>query len=201
MEPTLEPGGPITVIRRSQPPAQHVGVLSAVRRSAVAVRFPTDVSFPEYDELLLITGSPGARFIATARFAASEGQIVAFTLLGPWKQLDLRKHARRILDLNVEVRSVLGQSRQDGQVLDISMGGMAVKVQSKPGGNTVEVAMMSGGFTSHLRCDVVSSRAEPSGVILHLRFQQLTPPQLAFVRQLVAAAQDPPEAGQQAASW
>lgn len=191
----------ITVVHRTQPPAQYTGEISASRRTAVAVRFDKAPNLDTPDEMLLIIGPAGARLTATGRFVASQGNVVAFTLLTSWQQLDLRKAPRRALDGMVEVRSVLGQSRQDGYIADISMGGIAVVVATKPGGNAVELKISRDGFTSHVRCRIVSVTTNTESATLHLNYQELSPPQLAFIRQLVASAAPADDGDQRSAAW
>jgi hypothetical protein len=85
------------------------------------------------------------------------------------------------------VRSVLGSSRQEGRLIDVSFGGAAVALDSRPGGSQVEVGLWADGYGARLLCDVVSSNTGPSGeTLLHLRFREPSAPQQAFIRQLVA---------------
>jgi hypothetical protein len=201
VESPAETGMAITVVHRTQPPVQYTGEISASRRTAVAVRFEKAPNLDTPDEMLLIIGPAGARSMATGKFVASQGNVVAFTLLTSWQQLDLRKSPRRALDGMVEVRSVLGQSRQEGYITDISTGGIAVTVRSKPGGNAVELKISRDGFASHIRCRVASVTAGPESVTLHMEYDNLSPPQQAFIRQLVASAAPADEGDQRSAAW
>lgn len=201
VEPLAEPGTPITVVHRTDPPSQYVGEISASRRTALAIRFDQAPDLDTPDDMLLIIGPVGARLTATGRFVASQGNVVAFTLVTSWQHLDLRKSPRRALDGMVEVRSVLGQSRQEGYITDISMGGIAVTVRTKPGGSALELKISRDGFTSHIRCRVASVTTGPESVTLHLQYENLSPPQQAFIRQLVASAAPPEDADRRSAAW
>ncbi|MBA4179546.1 MAG: hypothetical protein C0506_03060 [Anaerolinea sp.] len=193
MEPIAEPGAPITVIRRAHPTVQYPGKVSASRRAAVAVMFADPPAWDGDDDVMLIVGPPAARFAATGRFVAAQAALVAFAVTGPWQPLELSKAPRRALDVVAEVRSVLGQSRQPGRILDVSAEGMTVVVATKPGGKAVDVVLTRDGFSSHFRCDTVSSTSESAGVTLQLTYQDLTTAQQAFVRQLVASTAKPRE--------
>lgn len=123
--------------------------------------------------------------MAHATFTARKDNVAAFRMTSNWKQIDLRKDHRFDLDLVAEVRSVLGNSRQVGRLVDISVSGAAVAVDSRPGGSQIEVGMRVNGYSARLLCDVISSTGSDDHTVLHLRFRDMTPPQLAFVRQLV----------------
>ncbi len=187
MQSDLEPGMQITVVRRTEPPAQWVADIVAVRGDSVALRMrDEEPPWSADSSYLLICGKPGKRSLAPASYFAHKNTAVAFKLRGPWKPLDLRKDKRFQADMQVEVRSVLGSSRQPGRLVDISMGGLAVAVDSRPGGNQIEVRLWSGGYSAQVMCDVVRATAAEGTSILHLRFSDLTPPQAAFIRQLIA---------------
>ena len=188
MELTLTVGTALAVVQKSTPPMQREGVVAAVKRSALAIRFAGPVSWNETDEIVLIVSVAANRYRATARYVASQGAVYAFALTTAWQPLNLRSTPRYRVDLYAKVCSVLGQSRQDGRVVDLSLGGMAVWVPSKPGGGAIEVMITAGGFTSHLPCEVLAARPQTSGVIIRARFGELDQVQRAFVRQLVATA-------------
>ena len=92
------------------------------------------------------------------------------------------------MEIDAEVRSVLGTSRQRGAVLDVSTGGMAVAVEARPGGRAVEVHIAANGYAASLPCETVGVTQQEESAILHLRFDALSAPQQAFVRQLIASA-------------
>lgn len=188
MNVSIAAGAALAVLQKSSPPVQRAGVVAAVKRSALAVRFEGPVTWNETDEIVLIMSVDGKRLRATGRYVASQGDVHAFALATPWQPLNLRGAPRSRTNLYARVSSVLGQSRQDGRVVDVSLSGMAVWAPLKPGGGSVELMIASGGFTSHLRCEVVSAIPEASGVLLGLRYAELNHVQQAFVRQLVATA-------------
>jgi hypothetical protein len=136
---------------------------------------------------VIICGMPGSRSTAEASYVARNADVAAFKLLSRWKPLDLRRDPRFSTDLQAEVRSVLGSSRQPGRIIDISMGGAAVAVESRPGGSQLEISVATNGYAARILCDVQSSSQAGTETVLHLRFRDLTPPQQAFIRQLVAA--------------
>lgn len=186
MRQDLAPGKPLSIVRRSDPPEQWAADIVAVRDDSVALRLTSPVTAWDPEQMyLLICGVSGSRHVAPATYFAHRNTAVAFKLRGPWKPLDLRKDKRFQVDMQVEVRSVLGSSRQTGRLVDISMGGLAVAVETRPGGNQLEVRLWSGGFSAQVVCDVVRATHQDGRTVLHLRFSELTPPQAAFVRQLI----------------
>jgi hypothetical protein len=186
VEPEFGSGTPLVVFQRDAPSVQWTGVVVAARSGGCAARISSPPQWDATAELLLIAGTPGKRWVASGRFTAAQGEVVGFTLAGSWQPFDIRKSPRVAADLQAEVRSVLGQSKQPGRLIDISAGGMAVSVATKPGGSMLEVGIWANGYAAQLPCEVISTSPAGDAVVLHLKFQPLSPPQQAFVRQVVA---------------
>ena len=180
------PGTPVTVVLRSTQPAQWAGEVAAVRDGGLAVRI--DGAMPAWDpdaEYVLVALDGTRRMTQRAAYIGHTERAVAFRSLGPWQQVYRRQYPRYRAEYRVEVRSVLGSSRQDGRMVDISMGGMAVRVPSRPGGRQVQVRVWAGAFSSELLCAVVGAEEQDGEVLLRLQFVELLPAQRAFVRQVV----------------
>jgi hypothetical protein len=116
---------------------------------------------------------------------AEKGTVVAFRIISVLKSIDLRRDPRFNVDLKVEVRSVLGSSRQAGRLVDVSMSGTALAVDTRPGGSQIEIGLQANGYSARLLCDVISTHKSGAETVMHLRFRDVSPPQQAFVRQLV----------------
>jgi hypothetical protein len=182
------PGTPVVVVLRSAEPVQWQGHVVALRDASIAIRLHAPpAGFDAMMSYVVICGEPGQRFSAPARFVAQNGQAVAFKLVAAWKALDLRKAPRFATDLKAEVRSVLGSSRQPGRVIDISTGGAAVAVDTRPGGSQIELGIAANGYSARILCDVLNTSQSGSDTILHVRFHDVSPPHQAFIRQLVAS--------------
>lgn len=188
MSVTPEPGTSVVVVLRGPEPVQWQGEVVALRDASLAVRVvKPPQSWDSMAPYVVICGNPGSRFTAEAHFVARNADVAAFKLASRWRALDLRRDPRFNTDLKAEVRSVLGNSRQEGRIIDVSMGGAAVAVETRPGGSQVEVGVAANGYAARILCDVLSSSQVGTETILHLRFRDMTPPQAAFIRQLVAA--------------
>jgi hypothetical protein len=189
MATIVEPGTALTVVRRSSPPQQWTASVVVSREDSIAARVNAppaawDADFP----YMLILGVPGWRTFAICSFVAAKNDVAAFRINTHWRPLDLRKDRRFQTDLQAEVRSVLGTSRQPGRLIDISLGGLAVAVESRPGGSQLDVNLWNGGYSAMVPCELVRATPNDNGqTVLHLRFRDLTPPQQAFVRQFVAS--------------
>jgi hypothetical protein len=182
-------GTDLVAVRISaNPPVQFAGTVVTARPLAIAARFPAGSTFQAGETLLLICGSLGARLMTRGVWVRSQGDIAAFQLTGAFQPFDARKTQRVPADLSAEVRSVIGNSRQRGTVMDVSIGGLAVAVPTKPGGRSLEVVVSANGFSAALPCETVGVSPMEDYVILHLRFDELTASRQAFVRQLVTAA-------------
>ncbi|MBK8561274.1 PilZ domain-containing protein [Candidatus Amarobacter glycogenicus] len=181
------PGMPVVVVLRTPRPVQWQGEVVAVRETSLAVSVKNaPESWDPNGPYVVICGTPGSRLTAQAHLVARNGEVTAFKVLGNWKPLDLRRDQRFATDLRVEVRSVLGSSRQQGRLIDVSLGGAAAVVESRPGGSQVEIGIAAQGYSARLLCDLVGSSQVGDETVIHLRFKDLTPPHQAFVRNLVA---------------
>lgn len=181
-----EPGMPVVIVLRAPEPQQWHGKIVALRDASLAIRVATPPA--HWNSMLpyaVICGAPGGRFTAPARFVANNATVAAFKIAADWRPLDLRRSPRFATDLKCEVRSILGNSRQAGRVIDVSSGGAAVAVDTKPGGSRVEVVIWANGYTATVLCEVVGTVEAGTETVMRLRFKDLTPPQAAFVRQLV----------------
>jgi len=179
-------GTAVVLVQRSAPPLQWQGELVAVKGTTLAVRLNTGAgSLDATNGFSIIWGAPGSRKLCQVTVVASNDRAVALKLASMPKQIDLRRDERFRLELNIEVRSVLGNSRQQGRLIDISAGGAAISVDARPGGSQVEIGVHANGYGARLLCDVINAREEDDQTVLHLRFKDLSPPQQAFVRNLV----------------
>lgn len=185
------PGTPVVVVQRTGVPKQWQGELVAFRDATLAVRMS---GWPQsWDPAVpysVIWGAPGSRSICNAAYVASKGEAVALRVTSALKSIDLRKDTRFSVELVAEVRSVLGNSRQQGRLIDVSAGGAAVAVDSRPGGSQIEIGLQANGYAARLLCEVVNTSTSGEQTVLHLRFKDLSPPQQAFVRNLVGRLVD-----------
>lgn len=175
--------------RRGFPPLQMEGTALTGMGTVFAVRLPSPWLGEVGEEVVIITGEPGSRLLASGALVQARASVASFELKTRWKPLDLRTEARYPASLSAEVRSVLGNSRQAGTIIDVSPGGMAVEVPSKPGGREVAVVTQAGAYAATLPCEIVKSRPVGEAVVLNLKFRDLTSAQQAFVKNIVAAAQ------------
>lgn len=191
MASVVAPGTPITIVRRSSPPEQWTAAVVVGREDSIAARVTNPPAAWQPDvSYMVIQGAQGSRTFAICSFVAAKNDVAAFRFATHWRPLDLRKDRRYPADLQVEVRSVLGTSRQPGRLVDISMGGLAVTVETRPGGSQLEVNLWNGGYSASVPCELVRPTPAANGhTVLHLRFRDLTPPQQAFIRQFISSLQ------------
>ncbi len=192
-------GARVIIVRLSTgQPVQEPGSIAKVRDQAVAVRVE-HAGFATGEEVVCITVER-PRLSVRARFLAAQGSLCAFQLIRPWRILEVRESERHAASLAAEVRSVLGTSRQTGELVDISSGGAGVVVPSRPGGRQLEVLLSAGGYSATLPCELADAEEHADGILLHLKFAELSPAQQAFVRGLIAAVQAARVAMMEAAS-
>lgn len=194
--PAIEQGASVVVMLAAvRPPELHSATVLAAKGHRIVVRFQPGFTVELDASALVICGRIGNRFVASARCSGTKDGVFGFQLALPWRPFDGRLAPRYEMSLQAEVRSVLGGSRQTGRLVDISLGGAAVEVSVRPGGKSLELGLTSGGFSSRLPCEVMNTTGEEGAVVLHLRFEALAPPQIAFLRRLVAVAESQLAAG------
>lgn len=181
------PGATVIVVAGSEHPVQVTGVVAAAAPGLLDLRLDA-AALAGARTLLFIHGERGARHVARGACVAANGDRWRFRI-SPWQRFDVRGSERYPVHIPAEVRSVLGTSRQEGVVLDVSLGGAAVAVATRPGGKAVELSLSAGGFASRLPCEVMSVSESADEVVLHLQFAALEPAQRAFVRTLVRSVQ------------
>jgi hypothetical protein len=179
------------------PPVQSSGTVVTLNAQAVAARFADGATFSAGKPVLLITGVLGSRQVARGTWAGTRDGISVFKLVSAFRPFDARKDGRVPLQIRGEVRSVLGGSRQPCNIMDVSMGGMAVTVETRPGGKALQVVLTANGYSATLPCETVGASESDDETLLHLRFEELTASQRAFVRQLVASARSAIEGADQ----
>jgi len=128
------------------------------------------------DTVALAYDDSGGRQGVRAQFAGTRGGMTVFTLFGEFARLP-----------HVDVRSMLGQSRHRGSVLHLDAESVVVELPAKPGGNALEVSMEVAGFAARLVGRVERSQGVAGRHWLALRFEDLTPPQRAFLRTAMGA--------------
>ncbi len=185
----METGTAIVIMRPKRVPPEHYPAVLVAERDTVVGLTLQGLELVPGEDVLLVHGTLGNRHMVDALYVSARDGVGIFKIKGLWRRLDPRASPRFELHTPVEVRSVLGTSRQEGQMFDVSLGGMAVHVAERPGGTEVEVIVAYGGYSGRLRC--VIAGCDPDGdnhVLLRLKFTDMTPAQEAFVRQVVARA-------------
>lgn len=180
-----DPGSTVAVVWRGAAPGTAYGVLRGASDPALAVELTCAIPWSPGDAVMLVVSENGSRQLARARFVAVRGQVALFRLDQPFHRFDLRGQSRFPLTARVEVRSRLSMTRHPGVVIDMSTGGMAVEVTTKPTGKALDVAVQVGGYGATLPCETVGTGGDDGHAILHLKFVGLTASQLAFVRNVI----------------
>lgn len=180
-----EPGCTVAIVWRGEAAGTAYGVLQSASGAVLAVELPATPPWAAGDPVMLVVSDLGNRQLARATFTNARAQVALFRLDQPFHRFDLRGQSRFPLTARVEVRARQSMTRHPGVVIDVSTGGMAVEVQTRPAGKGVDVTVQVGGYGATLPCEIVGSGGDEGRVVLHLKFVGLTPSQLAFVRNVI----------------
>jgi hypothetical protein len=176
-------GDNVVVSRRGGLAGNREGIFVGQRGFTISLRLEGN-AFADGEDVLMACGPVGFRAAALARAVGEEGGIARFTRLSAWRAVDTREHPRYRTQLRATIRRTSGNVH--GNVLDISRGGAAIAVSELPGGNRLEVRVGTSHKAPLLPCRVVSFTDSEAQTVLHLRFEELAPPAVAYVDQLVA---------------
>jgi hypothetical protein len=200
VSPVVSPGDPVgLLVQTSKGPESWQAICAGISPRAVALTAPDRPLPKDLADVILVVGTPGRRSFTHATYIRLHGGAQVFRLNGEWRAFDGRASKRFATNIPAQVTSVLGGSRQTGRVLDVSLGGAAVQVESKPGGRDLELSLQSDGYAARLPASLVRHEQRRGHVLLHLQFSRLTLVQQAFVRNLVERL-EAIEQGQRAAS-
>ncbi len=173
------------LVQTRKGPQSWQAVCAGASQHALAIASPDRPLPKDLAEVILVVGTPGRRSFAPATFVRLHGGAHVFRLNREWRAFDGRASKRFAVNIPAQVTSVLGGSRQPGKVLDVSLGGVAVQVETKPGGRELELSMQADGYAARLPATLVRHEQRRGNVLLHLQFNRLTLVQQAFVRNLV----------------
>ncbi|OAI39360.1 hypothetical protein AYO38_07865 [bacterium SCGC AG-212-C10] len=176
-------GTSVSLIRLADRRALGPGALTAEGTVHVPA---TGAGSGETGRLLAVAQVSGRQYIADAAHASADAGRHVYRLTSAWRMVERRAQTRYSTDLRAEVNSVLGRSRQKGRLIDVSADGAAVEVHSRPGGRQLELVIDGVEYSASLPVRLVSALKTESGVLLHVRFDELTSVQQAFLRNLLA---------------
>jgi hypothetical protein len=177
----------------ADPPSQHTATVAGGQGELMVLRVDGTVAWSRGESVLVVAGQPGERMFLQSVYVSPSGKFHMIRRTTRWKRFDQRGDERFETNLQVRLRSNSGW-RSEGTLEDVSVGGMAILISSEPHGAHLSVEVNASGFRAELPIDVLSMSDRPSGSILHCRFRELSAPQTAFVRSLLADLAEKAEA-------
>jgi hypothetical protein len=182
----------------ADPPTQHTAMIAGGQGDLMVIRVDDAVAWCRGESILVVAGTPGDRMFLQSVYVSPSGKFHMVRKAADWKRFDQRGNERYTTRLPVRLRTGAGR-RTDGTIEDISSGGMAILVSGEPHGAHLSVEVTANGYRSELPVDVLSMSDRPGGTILHCQYRDLTAPQTAFVRSLLAYLAEKAESAARAA--
>ncbi len=190
MEPELTQ---VVVMRMdAEPPTQHTATVAGGQGELMVVRVDDSIAWCRGESILVVAGRPGDRMFLQSVYVSPSGKFHLIRRSTGWKRFDQRGNERYETDLPVRLRAASGW-RSEAILEDVSSGGMAIVLTGKTGDAHLTVEVNAFGFRAELPVDVLSMSDRAGGTILHCQFQELTAPQTAFLRSLLAELQEKAE--------
>lgn len=178
---SVEAGSAVTVIPRGGARGGR-GVLTSAHLFSLVV----DGAGPEWhpgDDVIISSGEPGATVAALARFREYRGESAVFTRQSPWRPFNRRAFQRYSVRLEV----VIGTAPHEvaATIVDVSLGGAGVAAPAAPAAQGVNFTLGVLGREAALPARVVGWRADDSGFVWHLEFEELSSEAAVLVEDLV----------------
>ncbi len=176
----------------ADPPSQHTATVAGGQGELMVVRVDDSIAWCRGESVLVVAGRPGDRMFLQAVYVSPSGKFHMIRRITGWKRFDQRGKERYETNLPVRLRAASGW-RSDATLEDISAGGTAILMTGDVGEAHLTVEINAFGYRAELPVDVLSMSDRPGGTILHCQFQQLSAPQTAFVRSVLAELQEKAE--------
>jgi hypothetical protein len=178
------PGMAVSIMPRGEPARAHgQGVLEANRGFSVYVT-TSEHNWRPGDEVVVACGAMGRRVAALARFRDYvEGRAVFFRQ-SPWRPFNRRLLERYRVSLSATLGHAAGAVAVT--VVDISMGGAAVLVGVTPDAARTTLSIVTADGEAELPVAITGGHAESPGLVLHLRFEDVTPEAALVLETLIA---------------
>ena len=142
---------------------------------------------------MCIVGEPGQRTITKVRYVRVRENAMVLELLQPWRELAVRSEERYCTDIAARLSGPNLPEALEATIVNISTGGVAVRVKGELSGSFCEMALGVDDFGTCFPCRVVASGPDEAGNV-HLQYLDLQPAQRQLLRRVTAALRGSEEA-------
>jgi len=139
--------------------------------------------FPGEEVYLLCQTSQG-RHVSVGEFERQSGEVALFRVLAPWRVYNRRLHRRYAANARVILLSP-GAEDENGRIVDISLNGARVSVDSVPEAPPTSMRMALGGTWTEFACSTRGTIIEGDDVFVRLRFANLIADQVSAIQRYV----------------
>ena len=175
------PGSTIEVLRQGLSSESCGGTVIASSQAALALSLESSAPWDAGEEVYLLRQTPGGRFVSVGEFDRQSGEVTVFRVLAPWRIYNRRLHQRYAANARVMLIAP-GADDQDGHIVDISLNGARIAVDSVPEIPPTSVRMAFGGTWTEFACSPRGTIIEGDQVFVRLRFAILTSEQVAAIQ-------------------
>ena len=170
-------GDSIEIFASSGASARHEGAVVAASQAAIAVCFEFPVVWTPAEDVYLLTQTASGRLVTIGQFERDTGEIAIFRVLAPWRTYNRRLHRRYAAHARVALLSP-ENAGLDGHIVDISLSGARVAVDSVPESPIAAVRIAISAEWFEFPCTVRGTIIEGDEIFVRLRFTGLTPDQV-----------------------
>ena len=177
-------GDSIEILANRRSPGRHEGLVIAASQSAVAVGFEHAIPWVSGEDVYLLTQTTAGRLVSVGEFERNTGDVAIFRVLAPWTAYNRRLHRRYATHARATLRAE-DRSETEGHVVDISLNGARVSVDSVPESPAVSLRLWIGGESTELPCLVRGAIIEGDDVFVRLRFRTLSVDQVEMLQRFL----------------
>ena len=142
---------------------------------------------------MCIVGEPGERTITKVRYVRVRENAMVLELLQPWREFAACSEERYRADIAARLSGPNLPEPLEATVVNISTGGVAIRVDSDLPGSFCELALGVDDFRTCFPCRILEKGPDEAGNV-HLQYLDLQPAQRQLLRRVTAALRGSEEA-------
>ena len=182
----IRPGVPASIALTALGGRELDGTVTWVGGEIIEVELSGEPAGPGEQPAFLVVGAPGSQQAAAALWEGEEQGVARLRLTGPWRPVEERRSKRAPAGARMTIDA--GEKEVVATVLNVSRDGLGARTDRALPAGRVLATVEADGVPVTFPCEIVRS-ARRDGAWEHgLRFEALSPAQIAAVEALIAEA-------------
>ncbi len=154
-------------------------------------------ALPAGERTVLVALAAGKRHVAESLIVEASSSLARFQLRGDWRPLDRDPAGNRETMPRADLRNLRDGLSQEATIVRLSASALHVQTR-RPADGAVELIVHEGRDGVRIPCEVVRSSLSGQTTDIVMRFRDLTPDQVDFVRRMMETFESVSEPGRAA---